>query len=280
MRLIPRGEKIIGKGLFSLQPSQDGAAQLVASGQAQFGISYQEEVTFARLQKVPIVSVAAVIQHNTSCFASKKEANIITAKDFEGKRYGGFGSPIEEAVLEAMMSKEGSSVKKVKFINMGTADFLSSVGKNVDFSWIFAGWDGIQAKLKGVPLNTIMVRDADPALDYYTPVIITNEKLIKEQPELVRSFMQAVSKGYQFAMEQPEQAAGMLVKNAPETNSQLAVESQKWLADQYQAEAPRWGEQKLGIWQGYADFLQKRGLLEGKLEAEKAFTNDFLPTGN
>lgn len=260
-----------------IQPSQGGVAGLVAAGQAQFGISYQEEVTMARLQKVPIVSIGAIIQHNTSCFAAKKTSHITRPKDFEGKRYGGFGSPTENAVIEAMMRKDGGDVKKVQFINMGSADFLASVGKNVDFSWIFAGWDGVRARMQGVALDTIMVKDADPALDYYTPVIISNEKLIKENPEVVRAFMAAVTQGYKFAIAHPEDAAKMLVKNAPETDAKLAIESQEWLASQYQAEAPRWGEQKLSVWQGYADWMSARGLLKGKLEGAKAFTNDFLP---
>lgn len=71
-----------------IQPSELTSDTLVASGTAQFGVSYQESVTFARAQDVPVVSVAAVIQHNTSGFASLKEKNILSPKDFEGKTYG------------------------------------------------------------------------------------------------------------------------------------------------------------------------------------------------
>ena len=53
-----------------IQPSDGGASQLIAAGQGHFGISYQEEVTVARSQDLPVVAIAAVIQHNTSGFAS------------------------------------------------------------------------------------------------------------------------------------------------------------------------------------------------------------------
>ena len=49
-----------------IQPSDGGASQLIAAGQGHFGISYQEEVTVARSQDLPVVAIAAVIQHNTS----------------------------------------------------------------------------------------------------------------------------------------------------------------------------------------------------------------------
>jgi hypothetical protein len=68
-----------------------------------------------------------------------------------------------------------------------------------------------------------------------------------------------------------------LLKAAPESDPALLTASQKWLADQYQADAPRWGEQKEAIWQGYADWLLAQGLLSKKLEAAAAFSNDFLP---
>ena len=59
-----------------IQPSDMGADAMVASGTAQFGVSYQASVAFARAENVPLVSIAAVIQHNTSGFGALKENNI------------------------------------------------------------------------------------------------------------------------------------------------------------------------------------------------------------
>ena len=82
-----------------IQPGDNYALQLVAAGQAEFGVSYQEEVTFAREADIPVISIAAVIQHNTSCFAAPKENNIRTIADFAGKTYGGWGGEVEEALI-------------------------------------------------------------------------------------------------------------------------------------------------------------------------------------
>ena len=49
------------------------------------------------------------------------------------------------------------------------------------------GWEGIEAQRQGVDLNTFMVKD-NCVPDYYSPVIITSEKTIKEKPDLVRNF--------------------------------------------------------------------------------------------
>ena len=140
-----------------IQAGESPVEQVVASGSADFGISYQEAVTMARAEAAPIVSVAAVIQHNTSGFASRTDRNITRPKDFEGKTYGGWGSPVEAAVLKLLMSCDGGDVSKVNILDTGYADFFAITEKEVDFAWIFYGWDGVNAELKGVPLNMVML---------------------------------------------------------------------------------------------------------------------------
>ena len=54
------------------------------------------------MEGIPVVSVGAIIQHNTSAFASLKKDNMTSPKDFEGKRYGGWGGPAEEATLKQL----------------------------------------------------------------------------------------------------------------------------------------------------------------------------------
>lgn len=260
-----------------VQPGAGGSDALVASGKADFGVSYQEGVTLARTQGVPLVSIAAVIQHNTSGFAAPVDRNIKKAADFEGKAYGGWGSPVEEAVMKSIMEQDNADVSKVKIINMGDADYFTAVKRDIDFAWIFYAWTGIEAKLRGDDLDMIYVKDYSEALDYYTPVLVTNEKMIKEDPELVKAFMRATAKGYDYAIKQPEEAAALLSKAVPELDKELVLESQKWLSPRYQDDAARWGEQKESVWKGYADWMFERKLLDKELEVNSAFTNEFLP---
>ncbi len=261
-----------------LLPGDAGVIQTVASGNAEFGVSYQEELTQARLQDVPAISIAAIIQHNTSGFASPVGKNIKSPKDFAGKTYGGWGSPVEEAVIQSVMELEGASADEVNFVSIGDVDFFTAVERDIDFAWAFYAWTGIEAELRNVPLNMIYVKDLSPKLDYYTPILITSEKLAKEDPELVKAFMAAVSQGYEFAIENPEQAADILVEAVPDLNAELVRASQVWLADKYQEDAARWGEQKLEVWTGYTEWMLSKNLLEKDVDVTSAFTNEFLPS--
>ncbi|WP_240343903.1 ABC transporter substrate-binding protein [Paenibacillus sp. SYP-B3998] len=263
-----------------IQPGEGGADTMIASGAAEFGVSYQEGVTQGRIQGVPLVSIAAVIQHNTSGFASPIAKNIKTPKDFEGKTYGGWGAPAENAMIESLMQSEKADASKVKMVNIGDADYFTAVKRDIDFAWIFYAWTGVDAELRGEPLNMIYLNKYSDKLDYYTPVLATNEKMIKEKPELVKAFTAAAAKGYQFAIDKPEDAANILIKAVPDLDKKLVMASQKWLSPRYKDDAPRWGEQKRSVWENYANWMLEHKLLEKNLEIDKAFTNDFLPAGS
>ncbi len=250
--------------------------QLVAAGQAEFGISYQEEITYARLNDIPVVSIAAIIQHNTSGFASLQDRGIESPADFEGKSYGGWGSPVEEAMIEALMKQYDADFEEVDIITTGEVDSLIVIEREADFAWIYYGWTGIEAELQGMDLNFIELREEEPALDYYTPVLITSEDLIADDPELIEKFMEATAKGYRLAIENPETAAAHLLAHAPELDEELVMASQEWLADKYQADAEIWGLQDKETWEAYSRWLYEYELIEEMPDPEEAFTNQFL----
>ncbi|TFB13114.1 ABC transporter substrate-binding protein [Filobacillus milosensis] len=261
-----------------IMPGEAGADQLVASGKADFGVSYQESITEARVQDVPIVSIAAVIQHNTSGFASLEEEGITSPKDFEGKTYGGWGAPLEKAVISSVMQQENADVSKVDIVNMGDSDFFTAVERDdIDFAWIYYGWTGVEAELRDTDINMVYLTDYSEKLDYYTPVLATNEDMIENNPETVSKFMKAASQGYQFAIDNPVEAANILIEAEPDLDAELVKASQEWLAPKYKDDASQWGLQKQEVWENYAEWMYEHDLLESELDAEQAFTNEFLP---
>lgn len=269
-----------GIDLEIIQPSDSDSVTLVSSDKAQFGVSYQEDVTYALTREkdpLPVKAIATIIQHNTSGFAAPVEKNIKTAKDFEGKTYGGWGSPSEEAIIKLAMEKQGADFNKLKRVDIGKDDYFTATKKNIDFAWIFDAWTGVEARLKNVKLDYIPIKDIDPALDYYTPILITNNKTIKENPELVKKFMAATSKGYEEAIKDPSGAADILSKAVPELDKNLVKTSQEYLAKLYKDDAQKWGQMKAEVWKNYAKFMQDNGLIKKALNVDEAFTNEFLP---
>ncbi|MFC1917425.1 ABC transporter substrate-binding protein [Chloroflexota bacterium] len=262
-----------------IQPGELYPEAAVASGTADFGISFQEMVTLARADDVPIVSIAAVLQHNTSGFASAAGLNVTSPADFEGLRYGSFGTPFEAPTLEVLMNCAGGDFSQLKIVHTGWADPLALIAEDqIDMAWIFYGWQGFQAQQQGVNLNVVMMKDYfDCIPDYYTPVVIASEDTIAGKPEVVKAFMEALSRGYDFAIQNPNEATELLLAAAPELDAELVKASQDWLSGYYQADAPRWGEQKESVWQDYTDWMVEYGILSAPISASEAFTNKFLP---
>ena len=258
-------------------PSDPSAAlKQVAYGNTDLGVSFQEEVTIARANDIPVVSIAAIIQHNTSAFAALAESGIVRAKDLEGKRYASYGMAIEQPILGQLMACDGGDIHKVEFVDVGFDVFPALVGKRADVIWIFMGWDGVQAEIMGLKLNTLPLYGSCVP-DYYTPVIIAGESTLQNKPDLVRRFLAATVRGYEYAITHPEEAAEILLQASPESDPELVRRSQDWLSPRYQDDAARWGQQKLEVWEEFATFMSTNGLTAKAIDPQKAFTNEFLP---
>ena len=267
----------VGIELDILLPGEVSPEQLVATNQGEFAISFQSHVTQARAEDIPIVSIGAIIQHETSGYASPVEKGIESPKDFNGKVYGAYGSSREEPMLEVIMEKDGVELEDVEIVQLGNTDFFMATKKDIDFVSIFYAWTGIEAEIKGVDLNFIKKSAYAEQFDTYSPVIITSEAMIEEQSDVVRAFMEATAKGYTFAMEHPEEAATMLIKAEPELDPELVTRSQLWLVDHYKADAEQWGMQEEKRWQTFADFMYENGIIERQIDAKEAFMNEFIP---
>ena len=239
-------------------------------------MSFQEEVTIARANDIPVVSIAAILQHNTSAFAALAETGIRRPKDLEGKTYASLGMAIERPILGKLMACDGGDIAKVEFVDVGFDVFPAIIGKRADAAWIFIGWDGVQAQLMGKEL-TVLALQGSCVPDYYTPVIIAGETTLADKPDLVRRFVAATARGYEYAIEHPQESAEILLRATPESTPELIRASQAWLSPRYQDEAPVWGVQRLEVWTEFAQFMLDSQLIPKAIDPASAFTNEYLP---
>ena len=222
-----------------VQPPEDGAEALVGTGKAQFCMTFQDTMlpTVVGDTKMPIEAVAAVLQHNTSGIISRKGEGIDTPKGLEGKKYATWDLPIEKATLKQVIEDDGGDFDKVELIPSTVTDEASALqSKSVDAIWVYYGWAGIATKLKNVDTDYFYFKDINPVFDYYTPVIAGNTDWMSENPDKTKAFLTALKKGYEYSIENIDDAADILVKAAPELDKELVLESQKYMADQYKAE--------------------------------------------
>lgn len=265
-----------------VQPPEDGAVALVASGKAQFGVSFQDSLApaFVGDAALPVTAVAAVIQHNTSGIISLAGQGMDRPKGLEGKKYATWDMDVEKATIRDVMEADGGSFDLVKLIPSTVTDEVSALQSgSVDAIWIFYAWAGVACELAGLDTDYFAFADIDGVFDYYTPVIISGDTWLQENPDTAKAFLAALSKGYSYAIENPTEAADILMEAAPElkANSALVYASQEYLADKYTADAGRWGEFDSERWAAFFNWLNEKELLEKKIDPYHGFSNEYLP---
>lgn len=263
-----------------VQPPEDGADALVASGKAQVGVSFQDTMAPGVVgeNELPNTAIAAVVQHNTSGIISRKGEGMDRPKGMEGKKYATWDAPIEKAMVENVVEQDGGDFSKVELIPSTVTDEVSALkSKSVDAIWVFYAWAGIATEVAGLETDYFAFKDINPAFDYYTPVIIANNDFLEEEPDTAKAFLRALKKGYEFAIEDPDGAAQILCEASPELDAELVKASQEYLADQYQADAERWGYIDPERWNGFYTWLNENGLSETEIPENTGFSNDYLP---
>lgn len=270
--------KDAGLNVNIIEPGGDSTSiGLVGADKAQFGVSYQEDITYAHAdgQAIPVKAIATIMKHNTSGFVAAKDSGITKPKDFEGKTYAGWQSPSEEAVLKAVMEHDNADFSKLTIVG-STGEGPEALGKGVDLQWYFEGWDMVKAKEAKIELNYLPLRELDERLDYYTPVIITSDKMIAQEPKVIQKFMDATKKGYQEAIKHPQASAKILHKYASDNELSFLEESQAFVSENYTDEPEKWGLMQEKVWDNYTDFMKENGLIKEKVEAKELFTNQFI----
>ena len=226
---------------------------------------------------LPIEAVAAILQHNTSGIVSRKGEGLDRPKGLEGKKYATWDLEIEKATLRQVMEADGGDFSKVELIPSTVTDEVSALrSKSVDAIWIFYGWAGIATEIAGLETDYFAFKDIDPVFDYYTPVIIGNQEWLEENPETAKAFLGAVKKGYEFAIEEVEEAAKILCKAAPELDEEMVLASQTYMADQYKAEAEQWGYMDPDRWNAFYNWISENQLSETEIPENTGFTNTYL----
>ena len=97
-----------------------------------------------------------------------------------------------------------------------------------------------------------------------------------EMAQLRESMSEAVKKGYEYAIENPDAAAEILSKYAPDYDLKFLKESQKYLSSEYARDADSWGVMKDSVWDNYTAFMYENKLITEKIKADEQYTNEFV----
>lgn len=255
-----------------VQPSEDSTSTLVASQRADFGVYFQPNMVKRLVKGEPIIAVAAILQHNTAGLMSLKSLGATSPKSLHGKRYSTWEDPIDDATVASLV---GNPLNKIP----GESTDASTALRMNQFDYILAyyGWDGIHSNIKGVETNFFFLKDYEPIFDYYSPILIANRDALKNNPDRYKKALTAIKKGYLYAAHHPVESANILLKYAPETNKDLALESQKYISTQYLTDNGDWGTFDYKRWDRFFNWVYQNKLVDRPFPSKAGVTNDYLP---
>lgn len=255
-----------------LSAPEDSTSDLVISGKAPFGIYFQESMGAKLSHNAPITAVAAIIEHNTSGILSLKDLNDLTLI-----KYGSWNDPVELSMIKHIFKKQG--LNDYTFVPNTDSNSISSL-KNDLFNacWVYYAWDGVLAKENLKDIKFTYLKDIDNVFDYYSPIIIANNEYLKNNKQQAKAVIKAIKQGYIYAMTNPEQAADILIKYAPNLKNKrnFIISSQKYLSTRYAQNPQKWGEIDAKRWNDFYEWLNQNQITKNPIPLNVGFSNEYL----
>jgi len=258
--------------------NSNDAISLVAAGQADIGLYYQPDVIQARAnQNVPVKSIGAVVQTPLSIVLALAEKEIAAPEDLEGKIVGYAGTELSEAYIRHMMAYAGADFDSVTMIDVGFDLMSSMTTGNVDATiGCLVNHEVPQMQEEGFEVNWFRLDDYGVPT-YYEGVFLANDKLIEQDPEVLKAFLRASARGFAQMQADPEAALAALMRNQNAENFPLSetVErsSMTMLLPLMADEDTKFLTQTDACWQNMSDWMLEQGLIDRAVEVDEVRVN-------
>ena len=243
------------------------AISLVAAGQAEIGLYYQQDVIIARAnQDVPVKSIGAVVQAPLNIVLSLAEKDIHSPEDLVGKTIGYAGTELSEALIRSIMAYVGADSSDVEMIDVGFDLMSSMTTGNVDATiGCLVNHEVPQMEEEGFAVNYFELDDYGVPT-YYEGVFLASDEMIQNEPEVLQAFLRASAKGFADVKNDPAGGLQTLLDNQNEENFPLSeTVEQKSLETllplMETADAP-FLSQSEACWQENVDWLLEQGLID------------------
>jgi NitT/TauT family transport system substrate-binding protein len=254
---------------------QNTPLDMVADGQADFGITGADELLLARFKGLKVKAIAIIFKNNPQCIFIKKSSNITRPQELIGKSIGLDNSKNGNVLYKIMM--------KILDINRS------------ELNEIFVGYDGKELyedkvdayigysinppyppneSYADIGINKIMM--ADYGADVYADVIFTSEKIINEDPELVKKFLKASIEGWQYTIRNEEEAVNITLIYAEKQDKefqQVMLRESLPLINTGNSYLGMMGKEK---WENTKKALVSSDLLADIVSVDDAYTNQFI----
>ena len=183
---------------------------LISNRIADFGVTSAVGFFAQRAAGADLKAIYAVVQTETGRLVfDAARSDIQSPKDLDGFTYGGFGSDWENALISSIIRHDGGR-GMFETVTLGTSAYEALANGAVDFTLEVSTWEGVKAELEGREQRAFRYADYGVP-DQHTTFIASSEAYLADNPEMAAAFVRATRRGYEYAVEHPDEAAEILI---------------------------------------------------------------------
>lgn len=250
------------------------AVQMVAGGSDQFGVTGADQILLAREKGIPIVALAVIYRKSPFVLFSLKESGIDTPQELVGKKVGVKLGGNEELTYRALLKNAGVDSKQLEEIPV-KFDITPLLTKQIDVWPGYAINEPITAEEQGHPVNLIW--PSDYGVNLYADTLFTTEEMIRTKPDVVRKVVEATIKGWEEALENPEQAVTYTLQYSDKLTREHETKMMSASIPLVKPDNNSVGFMDRAVWVSMHDLLLKQGFMKQAVDIDKTFTTEFLP---
>jgi NitT/TauT family transport system substrate-binding protein len=263
---------------FTNQRGSLAALQQVAAGAAEFGSPDGGDVVFGHEKGLPVRSVILTARNTAVAFMSLKETNITKPEDLVGKKVGVQRASATWVGFQALMGAHHVDIEKLEKIEAAFGlDVL--LLKKVDIRPVMLFNEYVLAEHKGIPVNVLWLPDF--GINMVGKTIATNEKTLKERPQVVQAFVNASLRGIEEAIKDRKAAIDALMKNVPDLERAYQEKVWNMLVDRLMGLKDNTKERPYGyndpdLFKATIEVVAKYGGLKKALTLDEIYDNRFV----
>jgi NitT/TauT family transport system substrate-binding protein len=255
---------------------ETNGVQLVGAGQLPFALVSGEQVPLARAQGLPVVMIAQWYQRYPIAIFARAEKGIRSPQDLRGKTVGlpgFFGASY--VGFKALLYATGIPEEEVRAVDLGGFTQVAAVREGkVDAAVGYINNEPLMLRRAGLDVTVIDVADYAALVGNG---ILTNERTIRDQPDLVRRFLRAFLRGLRDTLRNPKEAFEISKKYVEGLSGEN--EAAQW--EVLQATLPLWKAEVPGrsdprAWEEMTRVLVRMGQLKEPGDIHAAYTNAFV----
>ncbi|PWC76070.1 ABC transporter substrate-binding protein [Azospirillum sp. TSH64] len=231
--------------------------KLVAAGGADIAVSYQPQLILQVAEELPLVRIGTLVSTPLNSVVVLRDGPVKTLKDLKGRKVGYSIAGFEDALLGAMLEKQGLSLKDVELVNVNFSLSPSLLSGQVDaVVGAFRNFELNQMEIEKHPGRAFYPEEE--GVPPYDELILVARKDKANDPRFKR-FLAAVERATLYILNHPEESQAAFVKGRPELNDEL---NRRAWADTL----PRFAHSPAALdaerYTRFAEFLKARGLIK------------------